>query len=222
MKHICFNERGLNIMIMDELREKYGDTVILGVAGEHIEGMLKEGFTAVQEAKELEKTLATHLEPRPRCEAELDFSFKQIIPYLVIDHTPSGRVFAMLRTGGDDRLVGQASLGLGGHMDDGETFLDCLYREVMEEVGLARGEIRDLELCGYIYSNDSEVDSVHLGMIYRAGTDKDALTCLEGDKLTGAWLTPHELIILNCENKLESWSRIAYESLLREDTKHNA
>ena len=89
-------------------------------------------------------------------------------PYLVLSHGPSGRTFATLRTGGDDRLVGQASLGLGGHMDEGETFEGCLCREIMEEVGLARDDIQNLTLCGYIFSNASEVDSVHVGMVYRA------------------------------------------------------
>ena len=177
---------------------------------------MKEGFTAAKDADGLEEALAAHLEPRLRCEAELDPSFKQVIPYLVLSHGPSGRTFATLRTSGDDRLVGQASLGLGGHMDEGETFEGCLCREIMEEVGLARDDIQNLTLCGYIFSNASEVDSVHVGMVYRAETDKEALTCLEDGKLTGAWLTPHELIELNCEGKLESWSRIVYDALLRE------
>ena len=207
-------------MIMDELREKYGDATVLGVAGEAIAGALEDGFTAIEDAENLETELAAHLEPRLRYEAELDPSFKQIIPYLILNHDPSGRTFATLRTGGDDRLVGQASLGLGGHMDEGESFEDCLFREVFEEVGLQREEIGNLRLCGYIFSNASEVDSVHLGMVYRADSKRDALTCLEDDKLTGAWLTPHELIVLSCEDKLESWSRIVYDAMLKEDASH--
>ena len=89
-------------------------------------------------------------------------------------------------------------------------------REIMEEVGLAKGDLQNLTLCGYIFSNASEVDSVHVGMVYCAETEKESLTCLEDGKLTGAWLTPHELIVLNCEGKLESWSRIVYDAMLRE------
>ena len=87
----------------------------------------------------------------------------------------------------------------------------------MEEVGLAKGDLQNLTLCGYIFSNASEVDSVHVGMVYRAETERDDLVCLEDDKLTGAWLTPHELIVLNCEGKLESWSRIVFGAMLREE-----
>lgn len=188
-------------MNLDELKEKYGGATVLGVAGESIGSALEDGFTTIRDAEDLEAALAARLEPRLRCEAELDPSFKQIIPYLVLSHDPNGCIFAMLRTGGDERLVGQASLGLGGYMDEGENFEDCLFREVFEEVGLRREEIRNLRLCGYIFSNASEVDSVHLGMVYRADTKKDALTCLEDDKLTGAWLTPLELLALRRENK---------------------
>ena len=204
-------------MIMDELREKYGNTTVLGVAEEHIKGVLKDGFTAIEDAKDLEATLTAHLASRLRCEAEMEPSFKQIIPYLILNHIPSGRTFATLRTGGDDHLIGQASLGLGGHMDEGENFENCLFREVFEEVGLRPEEIKKLRLCGYISSTASEVDSVHVGMVYRAETERDDLVCLEDDKLTGAWLTPHELIVLNCEGKLESWSRIVFGAMLREE-----
>lgn len=61
------------------------------------------------------------LTPRLRCEAELDPGFKQIIPYLILEHNPTGRVFAMTRVDGDERLRGRISLGLGGHIDKGKT-----------------------------------------------------------------------------------------------------
>ena len=95
-------------MIIDELREKYGDATVLGVASGHVEGKLKEGFTAAKDADGLEEALAAHLEPRLRCEAELDPSFKQVIPYLVLSHGPSGRTFATLRTGGGQPGAGRA------------------------------------------------------------------------------------------------------------------
>lgn len=48
-------------MIMDELREKYGDATVLGVAEEHIKGALRDGFTAIKDAEDLEATLQQYL-----------------------------------------------------------------------------------------------------------------------------------------------------------------
>ena len=102
-------------------------------------------------------------------------------------------------------------------MDVGEDFQACLLRELKEEVGLEAGEIDDVTLCGYLYSTASEVDSVHVGMVYRAATKRENLRCLESDKLSGAWLTPHELLNLRGEGALESWSRLAYDAILAKE-----
>ena len=55
----------------------------------------------------------------PRAAMERDPSFKQIIPYLVLRDGP--RYFLMQRTnaGGDVRLHGRYSIGVGGHLNPG-------------------------------------------------------------------------------------------------------
>lgn len=83
----------------------------------------------------LQMMIHQSLRPKLRCEAECDPAFKQVIPYVVIEHKPSGMIFMTTRLGGDERLIGQASIGLGGHMENGESIFDCLYRELNEEVG---------------------------------------------------------------------------------------
>lgn len=60
----------------------------------------------------------------------------------------------------------------------------------------------------------SEVDSVHVGMVYCADTIRSNLFCLERDRLTGMWITPLELLVLRREDKLESWSRFIFDSIL--------
>ncbi len=152
-----------------------------------------------------------------RYEAEIDPSFKQVIPYAVIEHKPTGMIFMTTRLGGDERLIGQASIGLGGHMEDGESIFDCLYRELNEEVGLRQEDIADATFCGFLYSEASEVDSVHVGMVYHVCTERSDLVCLETDKLTGAWYTPAELRYIRAGNHMESWSAIVTDELFGEE-----
>src|SRR2546430_10565124 len=54
---------------------------------------------------------------RPRATVEQDSSFKQIIPYLIVRH--AGRLFLCQRStqGGDGRLHGKYSIGVGGHIN---------------------------------------------------------------------------------------------------------
>lgn len=119
-----------------------------------------------------------------------------------------------MRIGGDERLLGQISLGLGGHIDEGETIIEAMYRELEEEVGLLKSNILNIAFCGYIYSEASEVDSVHVGMVYRLFTDIETVECLEEDKLFGRFITIDELRELARMGKMESWSELVYKNIL--------
>src|SRR2546428_6358723 len=56
----------------------------------------------------------------PRASVEEDPSFKQIIPYLIVRHR--GRLFLVQRSteGGETRLHGKYSIGVGGHINRGD------------------------------------------------------------------------------------------------------
>ena len=81
----------------------------------------------------------------PRSQAETNPAFKQIIPYALLVH--GGRVLHYVRgkKAGEQRLVAKGSIGIGGHMNDGDEGLfsmdDAAYeaavqREVGEELRL--------------------------------------------------------------------------------------
>lgn len=176
-------------MTREALKRKYGDAVVLGVDANVLAAMLSKGFTPPDEA--IDDAIQCNLKPMPRCEAELNPTFKQIIPYIILANA-DGRIFTTLRLGGDERLRGQHSIGLGGHMDGGEDIPTALYRELKEEVGLTEADIESAKLCGYVYSGKTEVDSVHVGVIYLLTISRSDVTCQERDKLSGCWCSAAE------------------------------
>ena len=81
-------------------------------------------------------TVARHGLYLERPVAEVDPSHKQLIPYVVV--RDGSRVFLMERTdaGGDRRLHGKASIGVGGHLnpvDEGDDPLMAGLRREWEE-----------------------------------------------------------------------------------------
>jgi len=173
-------------MTPETLRRKYGDEIVLGVDKSIVDGRLQSGYTPLQnptnDSVPLLRLLADHLQPRLRREAEQDASFKQLIPYVLVRNASNGHIYATTRLGGDRRLVGQMSIGLGGHMEAGESFVTCLLRELKEEIGLAEGDVVALRFLGFIYNEGCDVDSVHLGLVYELEAFRSDVICLETDK----------------------------------------
>lgn len=101
----------------------------------------------------------------------------QIIPYILFRHRGQYLRYLRTTTGGDARLHGKISIGIGGHVDLGDavvagdgsidiqaTLDKAFRRETKEEIGL------DLSQTGprwvaTLYATDTEVDTVHLGIV---------------------------------------------------------
>ena len=154
--------------------------------------------------------VAEHGRYEPRAVMEVDPSFKQIIPYLVL--RDGERYFLMRRTraGGDARLHDRWSIGVGGHVDPGDDGLaGGLRREWHEEL------VADFEpvFTPYALLNDdtTEVGAVHLGVVILAEAEARAVSVRETEKLSGAFATPGE-VAAGAEH-LETWSRIVFDAL---------
>ena len=147
-------------------------------------------------------------EPRPAM--EVDPSFKQVIPYLVL--RDGERYFLMRRTraGGDARLHDRWSIGVGGHLNPGDGDLaGGLRREWAEE--LVADFEPDFSLVGLLNDDTTDVGSVHLGAVYVADAGGRPVTIRETDKLSGAFADPSEVAAVAAD--LETWSRLVFDFL---------
>jgi predicted NUDIX family phosphoesterase len=147
---------------------------------------------------------------RPRPAMEVDPSFKQVIPYLVL--RDGQRFFLMLRTrgGGDARLFDRYSIGVGGHLNPGDgDLLGGLRREWAEEV--AADFEPAFRLVALLNDDTTEVGSVHLGAVYVADAAGRPVAIRELDKLEGAFAEPAEVAAV--ADRLETWSRLTFEYL---------
>jgi predicted NUDIX family phosphoesterase len=150
----------------------------------------------------------------PRAAMELDASFKQVIPYLVLRDGP--RWFLMRRTdaGGDPRLHGRFSIGVGGHLNPGDGgLLGGLRREWNEE--LVADFVPDFRLVALLNDDTTDVGSVHLGAVYVADAGGRPVAIRETDKLTGSFVGAGDVAAV--ADRLETWSRLAFDFLVDAD-----
>jgi predicted NUDIX family phosphoesterase len=171
-----------------------------------------EGWTGVRRgdlAAELAVVTRTGVFVR-RGDAEEDPSHKQVIPYLVL--RDGERWFLMRRTkgGGDARLHGLWSIGVGGHLNPGDgDVAGGLAREWAEEV-VADFE-PDYAPVGLLNDDTTPVGSVHIGFVYVADAGGRPVEIRETEKLVGSFATTNEVAAVR--DGLETWSRLAFDAL---------
>jgi predicted NUDIX family phosphoesterase len=148
-----------------------------------------------------------------RAAAEGDPSFKQLIPYVVV--RDAERVFLMRRTdaGGDARLHGKASIGVGGHLnpvDHGEDALMAGLRREWDEELVADWE-PEFRLVGLLNDDTNPVGAVHLGIVFTVEAAGRQVAVREHEKLSGTFATPAE--VRAAWDRLETWSQLVAEAL---------
>jgi predicted NUDIX family phosphoesterase len=149
----------------------------------------------------------------PRPVAEVDPGLKQLIPYVVVRQDREMFLMERSSAGGDARLHGKASIGVGGHLnpvDQGEDpLLDGMRREWSEEL-IAEFEPA-FRLVGFLNDDSNPVGSVHLGVVFTVEADGHAVSVREHEKLTGRFATTDE--VLHAWERLETWSQLTFTAL---------
>jgi len=171
--------------------------------------------------------------PRPAAETNPDF--KQLIPYALLMH--EGRVLHYVRgkKAGEQRLAAKGSLGIGGHLNNGETkdlfhaensnyqtdvlqdswdmgaYLAGVQREVDEEL-ILNSKFTN-HIVALLNDDSNPVGQVHLGVVHIFKLETDAVAKRE-QMITQLGFLSHEELVARREN-LESWSQICVDNLER-------
>ncbi len=157
----------------------------------------------------------------PRSQAEKDPAYKQLIPYVIM--LCDGRCLTYVRgkRAGETRLVGNRSIGIGGHInpvDDAaplfrsdfrETYRAAVEREVAEEVSVETDH-RD-RVVALLNDDSNEVGQVHLGVVHCWDLDSPDVTKREQMITQMEFLGLAELKALR--DSMETWSQLCLDGL---------
>jgi len=106
-------------------------------------------------------------------------------------------------------------LGVGGHFEEGETPEECVLRELLEETGIGRGELKEFDYRGIVtfVSNEYGTEYMH---VFTASLDesydKIPKPCDEGEF---CWVDIGEIYNLS----LWEGDRIMFDALFEEESK---
>lgn len=180
----------------------------------HFHGFLSrehEHFAAVRDALE-------GYAIKRRGDMEEDPTYKQLVSYCVlVNENDEVLVYERLSGGGETRLHGNLSIGVGGHMnnvfeqaDINQQLTENAYRELEEEVGLKEADARDLEIIGLINDDTNDVGQVHIGVVFKVEVDSSLISAVETDTLRIKWQDPKDFGDLD---DYETWSALIVDEL---------
>lgn len=162
-----------------------------------------------------------------RAVLEHDEDFRQVMPISIFTH--QGKVWAYERTpkGGEARLHNKVAVAIGGHWDiadivieDGVINLEkslrtAIDRELDEEVSITSNIKSTTILSKMICADDTEVDRVHIALVYIHELDGEGLDSAESQLKKIGFVSPEEL--MSEEYNLEVWARLICQVLIEQN-----
>lgn len=165
--------------------------------------------------------LMAHVTLRPRPDAENDPTWKHFATYAVV--RGDNRVLSYLRTshGGESRLHGLRSIGIGGHVnpEDGvktrrwsaQAIERAALREIHEEIEVP-GEY-SLDCIGFINDDSNAVGRVHIGLVYRCVPAETSVSTAREAAITECRMLSRQELIGECD-QYETWSQFLIHEAL--------
>jgi len=154
---------------------------------------------------------------KDRAQVEQDPTLKQIIPYALVCR--GDEIFLVQRTrgGGERRLHGLRSVGIGGHVnpeDARDVVADGLARELHEELRI-EGAWR-ARVVGLLNDDTTPVGAVHLGAVAVVELEEGSSARVrEQDTMSGGFVGRADLLALHADEResFESWSALLLDRL---------
>ena len=157
----------------------------------------------------------------PRSQTEKDPAYKQIIPYVIMTYDGKYLSYVRGRRAGERRLVGNRSIGIGGHINPADNEVPlfdtdfrkmyniAVEREVAEEVSVETSYTN--RVVALLNDESNEVGSVHLGIVHYWILDVPKVSRREQMITQMAFMTPGEL--QEVRDTLETWSGLCLSHL---------
>jgi predicted NUDIX family phosphoesterase len=164
-----------------------------------------------------------------RYRAEADESLKQIIPYVLFKSGDAVFSYVRGKAAGEKRLVGNRSIGIGGHINpvdeqllfasasvsassssDMASYLEAVRREIAEEV-IVDGPF-DPAIAAVLNDDSNPVGRVHFCVVHVCEVSPAAVHKREQQITDAGFLPIADLCGLRRE-ELETWSTIAIDFL---------
>ena len=145
--------------------------------------------------------------------------YKQLISYCVLKDGDNIFRYQRTKKGGESRLHGKWSIGVGGHINPvdvqntnfQDTYLAALKRELGEEVGI-EGEFRN-NILGCIYDDSTPVGRVHFGIVHLLELEPGFHLHIRDEALDNGQFIPLAYLKNHIED-FENWSRLVLKNLL--------
>ena len=176
-------------------------------------GLLGYGFSPLRDADQIQRIEAS-ITFADRPAAERDPTQKQIIPYGVVEQGEKVFLMERLTGGGEERLHGKLSLGVGGHINPidtaGESLIHAtMLRELEEELDIVG--VDEITPYGFINDDSVAVGRVHLGVVYRIRVGANGTAQVrETDALRGGFRLWSE--IQGRSAQMETWSTFVIDA----------
>jgi predicted NUDIX family phosphoesterase len=176
-------------------------------------GPAVHGFTTADAAAYRDRA-RTFGEFRRRADLEGDPSMKQIIPYMIVRHGAKLFLFQRTTAGGEPRLHGKFSIGVGGHINRSDVegaadLVDAGLRRELEEELRITGTWR-ARLVGVLNDDTNSVGRVHFGLVHVVEVGSPDVSVRESDTLTGRLADAVELRGLY--DRMETWSQLILDA----------